>query len=192
MTLHAAKGLEFPVVFIVGLEEGIFPHSRALTDQVELEEERRLAYVGITRAKEKLFLSHAWSRNLYGSKQYNPPSRFLDEIPSELLQREGSIDSGADQGRGGFRPNADQSTGQKIEWTRATIPKYRRDSGTAQDMVGANAGLKVGDDVEHPSFGEGVIINIRGSGETTEAAIEFAKHGTKHLALAWAPLKKIN
>ena len=109
-----------------------------------------------------------------------------------MLQREGSIDSGADEGRGGFRPSADQSTGQKIEWTRATIPKYRRDSGTAQDMVGANAGLKVGDDVEHPSFGEGVIINIRGSGETTEAAIEFAKHGTKHLALAWAPLKKIN
>ncbi|MFM2436120.1 MAG: ATP-dependent helicase PcrA [Actinomycetota bacterium] len=191
MTLHAAKGLEFPVVFIVGMEEGIFPHSRALTDQNELEEERRLAYVGITRAKERLLLSHAWSRNLYGSKQFNPPSRFLDEIPSELLQREGSIDSGADEGRGSYRPRPDQGTGQRIEWTRATIPKYRRDGDAVGDLTGANVGLKVGDDVEHPSFGEGVIINIRGSGESAEATIEFAKHGAKHLALTWAPLKKI-
>ena len=96
MTLHSAKGLEFPVVFIVGVEEGIFPHNRALNDPVELEEERRLAYVGITRAKEQLVLSHAWSRSLYGSTQYNPPSRFLSEIPDELIQREGSVDSGAD------------------------------------------------------------------------------------------------
>lgn len=129
---------------------------------------------------------------MYGSKQYNPPSRFLDEIPSELLQREGSIDSGADEGRGGFRPKADQSTGQKIEWTRETIPKYRRDGDAVGALTGANSGLKVGDDVEHPSFGEGVIISIRGSGESAEAAIAFSAHGTKHLAMAWAPLKKIN
>ena len=192
MTLHSAKGLEFPVVFIVGMEEGIFPHSRALNDQSELEEERRLAYVGITRAKEKLFLSHAWSRNLYGSSQYNPPSRFLDEIPGELLQREGSVDSGADEGRGSYRPRPENSTGKKIEWTRATVPKYRREGEAVGDLTGANSGLKVGDDVEHPSFGEGVIINIRGSGESTEATIEFVNHGKKHLALAWAPLKKIN
>ena len=192
MTLHSAKGLEFPVVFIVGMEEGIFPHSRALNDQSELEEERRLAYVGITRAKEKLFLSHAWSRNLYGSSQYNPPSRFLDEIPGELLQREGSVDSGADEGRGSYRPRSEQNTGKKIEWTRATVPKYRREGEAVGDLTGANSGLKVGDDVEHPSFGEGVIINIRGSGESTEATIEFVNHGKKHLALAWAPLKKIN
>ncbi len=192
MTLHSAKGLEFPVVFIVGMEEGIFPHSRALNDQSELEEERRLAYVGITRAKEKLFLSHAWSRNLYGSSQYNPPSRFLDEIPGELLQREGSVDSGADEGRGSYRPRPEQNTGKKIEWTRATVPKYRREGEAVGDLTGANSGLKVGDDVEHPSFGEGVIINIRGSGESTEATIEFVNHGKKHLALAWAPLKKIN
>ena len=192
MTMHAAKGLEFPVVFIVGMEEGIFPHSRALTDQRELEEERRLAYVGITRAKEKLFLSHAWSRNLYGSTQYNPPSRFLDEIPGELLQREGSVDSGADEGRGSYRPRPEQNTGKKIEWTRATVPKYRRGGDAVGDLTGANSGLKVGDDVEHPSFGEGVIVNIRGSGESAEATIEFANHGKKHLAMAWAPLKKIN
>ena len=192
MTLHSAKGLEFPVVFIVGMEEGIFPHSRALVDQLELEEERRLAYVGITRAKEKLFLSHAWSRNLYGSTQYNPPSRFLDEIPGELLQREGSVDSGADEGRGSYRPRPEQSAEKKIEWTKATIPRYRRSTEVVGDLTGVNAGLKVGDDVEHPSFGEGVITNIRGAGESTEATIEFANHGKKHLALAWAPLKKLN
>ena len=192
MTLHSAKGLEYEAVFIVGMEEGIFPHSRALVDQNELEEERRLAYVGITRAKQKLFLTHAWSRNLYGSSQYNPPSRFLDEIPGELLQREGSTDSGADEGRGSYRPQAENSTGRKIEWTRATIPKYRRSDDAIGDLTGANSGLKIGDDVEHPSFGEGVIINIRGSGESAEATIEFVNHGKKHLSMAWAPLKKIN
>ncbi|MFM8836917.1 MAG: 3'-5' exonuclease, partial [Actinomycetota bacterium] len=192
MTLHAAKGLEFPVVFIVGMEEGIFPHSRALVDQNELEEERRLAYVGITRAKEKLFLTHAWSRNLYGSTQYNPPSRFLDEIPGELLQREGSVDSGAAEGRGGYRPRPEETGAKKIEWTKKSVPKYRRQGEPVGALTGANAGLKVGDDVEHPSFGEGVIVNIRGSGESAEATIEFASHGKKHLALAWAPLKKIN
>ncbi|MGA1318555.1 MAG: 3'-5' exonuclease, partial [Rubrivivax sp.] len=91
MTMHAAKGLEFPVVFIVGVEEGLFPHVRALTDPDELEEERRLAYVGITRAQEKLFLCHAWSRQQFGTTQYNPPSRFLDEIPDELVEHEGNV-----------------------------------------------------------------------------------------------------
>jgi len=192
MTLHSAKGLEFPVVFIVGMEEGIFPHSRALVDQSELEEERRLAYVGITRAKEKLFLTHAWSRNLHGSTQYNPPSRFLDEIPGELLQREGSVDSGADEGRGSYRPRPEENGAKKIEWTKNSVPRYRRQGEPVGDLTGANAGLKVGDDVAHPSFGEGVIVNIRGSGESAEATIEFADHGKKHLALAWAPLRKIN
>ena len=89
MTLHSAKGLEFPVVFLVGAEEGVFPHLRALTEPEELEEERRLAYVGITRARERLYVSHAWSRMLFGSTQYNPPSRFLDEIPEELIEHVG-------------------------------------------------------------------------------------------------------
>ena len=85
MTLHSAKGLEFPVVFLIGLEDGVFPHMRSLGEPRELEEERRLAYVGITRARERLFLSHAWSRMLHGTTQYNPPSRFLDEIPESLV-----------------------------------------------------------------------------------------------------------
>ena len=91
MTLHAAKGLEFPVVFLLGLEDGVFPHVRSLGDETQLEEERRLAYVGITRAREKLFVTHAWCRMLHGTTQYNPPSRFLDEIPEDLLsEAEGS------------------------------------------------------------------------------------------------------
>jgi DNA helicase-2/ATP-dependent DNA helicase PcrA len=94
MTLHAAKGLEFPSVFLVGMEDGVFPHLRALGEPAELEEERRLAYVGITRARERLYLTNAWSRMLYGSSQYNPPSRFLDEIPGELVRHaEGSRDT---------------------------------------------------------------------------------------------------
>ncbi|MDA2968185.1 MAG: UvrD-helicase domain-containing protein, partial [Actinomycetota bacterium] len=91
MTMHAAKGLEYPVVFIVGVEEGLFPHSRALVDANELEEERRLAYVGITRAQERLFLTHAWSRQQFGTTQYNPPSRFLEEIPEELIEHQGNV-----------------------------------------------------------------------------------------------------
>ena len=86
MTLHAAKGLEFPVVFLIGLEDGVFPHLRSIGEPDELEEERRLAYVGITRAQERLYLTHAWSRTLYGGTQYNPPSRFLDEIPARLVE----------------------------------------------------------------------------------------------------------
>ena len=91
MTLHTAKGLEYPVVFLIGAEEGIFPHIRALTEPDELEEERRLAYVGITRARERLYISHAWSRTLFGSTQYNPPSRFAEEIPTELVESIGRI-----------------------------------------------------------------------------------------------------
>jgi DNA helicase-2/ATP-dependent DNA helicase PcrA len=189
MTLHSAKGLEFPVVFIVGVEEGIFPHNRALNDPVELEEERRLAYVGITRAKEQLVLSHAWSRSLYGSTQYNPPSRFLSEIPDELIQREGSVDSGADSERYSFRSHVDRGYAPQQRLNRNNTNVAPASSAQQQD---ANHGFRIGDDIEHPTFGEGVIIEIRGSGEKAEATIRFRLVGTKHLSLAWAPLKKSN
>ena len=104
MTLHSAKGLEFPVVFLVGAEEGVFPHTRALTEPDELEEERRLAYVGITRAQERLYVTHAWSRSLFGSTQYNPPSRFLDEIPGELVESRGNVTGRSSYGRQSLRP----------------------------------------------------------------------------------------
>ena len=117
MTLHSAKGLEYPVVFLIGCEEGIFPHNRALLDPRELEEERRLAYVGITRAREKLHVSHAWQRMLYGQSQYNPPSRFLAEVPAELFDRQGSVDSGSDSAR---------VFGGSGSWRDRDVPEYRR------------------------------------------------------------------
>ncbi|MFM7525929.1 MAG: 3'-5' exonuclease, partial [Actinomycetota bacterium] len=191
MTLHSAKGLEFPSVFIIGLEEGIFPHSRTLLDSTQLEEERRLAYVGITRAERRLYLSHAWSRNLHGSRQYNPPSRFLDEIPGELLDRKGSVDTGADEGRGQLRG----------DWQQTPVPDFRRKGGGVTSR--ASEALRpvvrepkvlhnfaIGDDVVHPVFGEGVIIDLVGAGEKAEATVRFVDRGTKVLALAWAPLTK--
>ena len=209
MTLHSAKGLEFPVVFLAGVEEGIFPHTRALTEPDELEEERRLAYVGITRARDRLFVTHAWTRSLYGSTQYNPPSRFLDEIPGELVESRGNVSGRSSYGRQSLRPRSD--------W--ASPPPYRRRRGedrdrydderteahrervvdaalaasrrpTAQPSDAHDLGLAIGDDVEHPAFGEGVIIDLRGHGESAEATVNFPGIGTKHLALAWAPLRK--
>ena len=204
MTLHSAKGLEYPVVFLVGCEEGIFPHSRALTEPAELEEERRLAYVGLTRARERLFVSHAWHRMLFGQSQYNPPSRFLAEIPVELFDRQGNVDSGADHGRSYGRTPGD--------WHDAELPSYRRrnDDEPEGRTFGARrqeravkapaqprntehlAGLKAGDDVEHAVFGEGVVIEIKGTGDKAEVTVRFRDRGTKHLALAWAPLKKLS
>ena len=191
MTLHSAKGLEFPTVFIIGLEEGIFPHSRTLLDSTQLEEERRLAYVGITRAEQRLYLSHAWSRSLHGSRQYNPPSRFLDEIPAELLDRKGSVDTGADEGRGQMRG----------DWKQTPVPDFRRKSGGVTSRASEalrpvarepklSHNFAIGDDVVHPVFGEGVIIDLDGVGEKAEATVRFVDRGTKVLALAWAPLTK--
>ena len=193
MTLHSAKGLEFPTVFIVGWEEGVFPHSRALLDPTQLEEERRLAYVGITRAERRLYLTHAWSRGLHGSRQYNPPSRFLDEIPVDLLDRKGSVDTGADEGRGHLR--------EQTDWSRTPVPDFRRRGRSVTSSAGealrppsrepnVSHNFSIGDDVVHPVFGEGVIIDLEGIGEKAEATVRFVDKGTKVLALAWAPLTK--
>jgi DNA helicase-2/ATP-dependent DNA helicase PcrA len=225
MTLHSAKGLEFPYVFLVGMEEGIFPHVRAQSDPDEMEEERRLAYVGITRARNKLHVSHAWSRSLFGSTQYNPSSRFLDEIPEELQENKGNVKGRSTYGRQSYRSRDGGSYGGdngrnygRTYGSGNPPPNRRRDSAEDEEAAArteahrervveaalaagrklgpqpTNAqqiGLRVGDDVEHPSFGEGVIINIEGSGEKAEATIRFRDVGTKHLALAWAPLKKL-
>ena len=206
MTLHSAKGLEYPVVFLVGCEEGIFPHNRALTDPAELEEERRLAYVGLTRARERLLVSHAWQRMLFGQSSYNPPSRFLAEVPAELFDRQGNVDSGSDHGRVFGR-----STGGG--WNDGDIPAYKRRNESDDDSFGRTFGsaakerivrapaaprntdhldgLKPGDDVAHAVFGEGVVIEIKGAGEKAEVTVRFRDKGTKHLALAWAPLTKL-
>ena len=219
MTLHSAKGLEFPVVFLVGVEEGVFPHIRALTEPVEMEEERRLAYVGITRAMQRLFMSHAWSRQLFGTTQYNPPSRFFDEIPADLIESKGNVTGRSSYGRQSYRRRDERGYDSAAG---SSPPPYRRGGGASRDADHARQaqdahrervveaalrsgrrvsppepansqelGLRIGDDVQHPAFGEGVIIDIVGQGDKAEATINFAGVGTKHLALAWAPLKKL-
>jgi len=192
MTLHSAKGLEFPVVFIIGLEDGVFPHLRSLGEPDELEEERRLAYVGITRARERLHLSHAWSRMLFGSTQYNPPSRFLDEIPAALVT---SVEGGRRSSRDRDRGSAD-GWGSDREWSRtSTSGRDRIVEAAMRPKVpapsGADAlGLRVGDDVVHAKWGDGVILLIEGSGDKAEAVVNFPEVGEKRLLMAWAPIKK--
>jgi ATP-dependent DNA helicase UvrD/PcrA len=172
MTLHSAKGLEFPVVFLTGLEDGVFPHMRSLGEPDELEEERRLCYVGITRARERLYLCHAWSRMLFGRTDFYPPSRFLSEIPEELVDVLGE-DRPVGGGRSAHR-EAVVSAAIASNAGRARLP-----------------GLRVGDDVGHDTFGEGVVLDVIGEGEKAEAVIRFRDVGEKRLLLAWAPLQKL-
>jgi DNA helicase-2/ATP-dependent DNA helicase PcrA len=182
MTLHTAKGLEYPVVFLTGLEDGVFPHIRSLGEPDELEEERRLCYVGITRAKQRLYLSHAWSRMLYGSTQYNPPSRFLKEIPEHLVR---TVDSGRTSrtfGRGAWR---DEVVASAVSGGRSSSPAPR----AARAPASAPA-LSPGDDVVHGKWGEGVVLEVEGSGDKAEVVVRFPSVGEKRLLLAWAPLKR--
>jgi len=202
MTLHAAKGLEFPAVFLIGLEDGVFPHLRSLTEPEQLEEERRLAYVGITRARQRLYLTHAWSRTLFGGTQYNPPSRFLDEIPDRLVH---SIDgnrraSRGGRGGGGWRAGGSGygyggsgggASGDRIGAGRDRIVETAL-RGRGPTRSGADSlGLKIGDDVRHNTFGEGVILDLSGSGDKTVALVRFRDVGEKQLLLSWAPLEKM-
>ena len=190
MTLHSAKGLEFPVVFLIGLEDGVFPHLRSLGEPDELEEERRLAYVGITRAQERLYLCHAWSRTLFGGTQYNPPSRFLDEIPDG---------AGARHRAAAGEPRRPHLRGRRLGRRPATAIAANRERMVEAALrprgptpSGAEAlGLRLGDDVRHPQFGEGVIIHVEGQGDKAEAVIRFRDVGEKRLLLSWAPLTKL-
>jgi ATP-dependent DNA helicase UvrD/PcrA len=196
MTLHTAKGLEYPVVFLVGAEEGVFPHIRALTEPDELEEERRLAYVGITRARERLYISHAWSRTLFGSTQYNPPSRFVDEIPSELVEAIGErVARGG--GRASYRERErwrrrDDDEGWADHRERVVEAALRAGQRADPKPTGAEAlSLRLGDDVRHATYGEGVIVDIVGQGEKAEARVRFPGLGEKTFLLAWTPLQKV-
>ena len=181
MTLHTAKGLEFPAVFLIGLEDGVFPHLRSLGEPDELEEERRLCYVGITRARERLYLSHAWSRSLFGSTQYNQPSRFLKEIPEQLTE----LVAGSRQRR---------SSGDGGSWGRDRIVENASRPAPATRPVRSTGaerlGIRVGDDVVHGKWGEGVVLEIIGAGDSAEVIVRFPSVGEKRLLLAWSPLKK--
>jgi len=177
MTLHTAKGLEFPVVFLTGMEDGTFPHMRSLADPKELEEERRLAYVGITRARERLHLSRAAVRSAWGAPQYNPPSRFLDEIPAELLQWERELSGAAAVGRRDQRPAVA---------TLAARPGVR--SPGSRPVIA----LSAGDRVTHDSYGLGTVVRTLGEGDKTQAEVDFGGElGVKRFVLRYAPLEKL-
>jgi DNA helicase II / ATP-dependent DNA helicase PcrA len=188
MTLHTAKGLEFPVVFVTGLEDGVFPHMRSLGDSKELEEERRLAYVGITRARERLYVSRAIVRSAWGAPSYNPPSRFLEELPSELVHwnrvdpvtttapGDGYRSSRASQGGFGAAPSL---------LAAANRPGAR--SPGNREVVN----LTAGDRVTHDKFGLGTVVSTSGQGEKAEATIDFGGEGTKRLLLRYAPVEKL-
>jgi DNA helicase-2/ATP-dependent DNA helicase PcrA len=164
MTLHNAKGLEFDVVFMAGMEDGVFPHYRSMTDSAELEEERRLAYVGITRARRRLYLTHAWSRSLFGGSNFNPPSRFLGEIPGEYVR------VAAQEGRGGSGGVPAPGPGPAMREPPA---------------------LSIGDTVEHDKWGEGVVLALQGTGTAAIATISFEGVGDKRVLVGYAPLRKV-
>ncbi|GLH65469.1 DNA helicase PcrA [Parageobacillus sp. G301] len=172
MTLHSAKGLEFPVVFLIGMEEGIFPHSRSLDDEDEMEEERRLAYVGITRAEEELFLTSAQMRTLFGYTNINPVSRFIREIPEELVER----------------------VNKRTSWTSAAAGKQTtvRKIAIASSTGGEAIPWKVGDKVEHKKWGIGTVVSVRGEGDDKELDIAFPSPiGIKRLLAKFAPITKV-
>jgi DNA helicase-2/ATP-dependent DNA helicase PcrA len=209
MTLHAAKGLEYPVVFIIGMEDGVFPHMRSLGDPDQLEEERRLAYVGITRARQRLHLSHARCRMLHGQTQYNPPSRFLEEIPDGLVKEvdagraagshststgwgRGSRRTGGSEDRSWFGPTRTPDDDGDNDGAEPGGMIFGRGTGTrstGSSSTGAHElGLQAGDDVVHSAWGDGVVVSVGGTGDRAEAVVRFTKVGEKRLLLAWAPL----
>jgi DNA helicase-2/ATP-dependent DNA helicase PcrA len=174
MTLHTAKGLEFPTVFLTGMEDGIFPHSRTFDDKDEIEEERRLAYVGLTRAEKRLYISRAEYRSSWGAPNYNPPSRFLSEIPEDLIEWR-------NEGRSTF------TTGSSIRTSRvASAPPPRATGKKSSAMV-----LAVGERVSHDTFGLGTVVAIAGEGDKSEATIDFGDYGQKRLLLRYAPVEKL-
>ncbi len=177
MTLHSAKGLEFPVVFLIGLEEGLFPHVRSIGSDSEIEEERRLCYVGMTRAEERLYLVYAWSRMMFGQTGASRPSRFLEEIPEELVEHAGATRPADRVGRYG------EST-----WGAPSSRDSRRQE---QERAGSPPlDVSSGDSVTHAKWGDGIIVEIEGSGESAVATIRFSDIGTKRVLLAYTPLTK--
>lgn len=189
MTLHSAKGLEFPVVFLIGLEEGVFPHSRSLAEPEEMEEERRLMYVGVTRAEEQLFITNAQMRTLFGRTNLNQPSRFIREIPEELIE-------GMEPRRSGRQSIMNTGSGNTADFAGTTRqPQAQRKAVMRPTMTstgGDEAEWKVGDKAEHGKWGIGTVVSVRGAGEGTELDIAFASPvGIKRLLAKFAPIKQV-
>jgi DNA helicase-2/ATP-dependent DNA helicase PcrA len=178
MTLHTAKGLEFPVVFLTGMEDGVFPHMRSLGDPRELEEERRLAYVGITRARQRLYVTRSVMRSAWGTPAFNPPSRFLEEIPAEVLEWRREEPVGRSPISGGY--------GSSPSTSSAALRLGDRVVGT-----GPVISLAAGERVTHQKFGLGTVVSTSGSGDKAEATIDFGSAGVKRLLLRYAPVEKL-
>ena len=173
MTLHTAKGLEFPVVFVTGMEDGTFPHLRSLGSTTELAEERRLAYVGITRARQRLYLSRAVVRSAWGQPNYNPASRFLDEIPAELIDWRRTESTAV-------RPSSEPAVARLAQRPGVRSPGNR-------EVIHLDAG----DRVTHDTFGLGTVVRVEGSGDRAVAHVEFRDEGIKRLLLRYAPVEKL-
>ncbi|MDO1605215.1 DNA helicase PcrA [Lactobacillus sp. YT155] len=186
MTLHAAKGLEFPVVFLVGMEEGIFPLGRAQADNSELEEERRLAYVGITRAENKLFLTNAHSRMLYGRTQANPPSRFLVEIEDKYLDQESPNAENIS-----FKNQETNYPFSKNKAARTFSGTYVANTATKTTSSAASENWEIGQKVEHKKWGIGTIVKVTGENKNAELDVAFDSQGVKRLLAEFAPIKKV-
>ncbi len=202
MTLHAAKGLEFPVVFLIGMEEGVFPHSRSLFEEAEMEEERRLAYVGITRAEEQLYITNAQMRTLFGRTNINPPSRFIKEIPEDLLESEENKEAvsrptpfgGRGSSFGGSTFGGTSAAGR----ARAASPASqtaRRTTAPSRGLTatgGESLDWMVGDKAEHKKWGVGTVVSVKGDGDSKELDIAFpSPTGIKRLLAKFAPVTKV-
>ena len=187
MTVHAAKGLEFDGVFITGMEEGLFPHENSASDRDGLEEERRLMYVAITRARKRLYLSHSQTRMLHGQTRYNPKSRFFDELPETALKwltpKQGALRAAPSWAASAYAPGAGARNGAD-QAAAASMPAVNRKEPAAH-------GLKVGQQVFHNKFGEGAVLTLEGTGDDARAQINFPRHGTKWLALSVAKLTPV-
>jgi DNA helicase-2/ATP-dependent DNA helicase PcrA len=192
MTLHTAKGLEFPVVFLTGLEDGVFPHQRSVGDEKELEEERRLAYVGLTRAQRRLYLSRAVVRSAWGAPQHNPPSRFLDEVPvdrvdwrrTEAAQTQWASTSASSRylARGGSAYGSGATSRRRTPST----PPLKPTQGSRPVPV-----LAPGDRVLHDTFGMGTVVTVEGQAEKAVASVDFGSLGVKRLLLRYSPVEKV-
>jgi DNA helicase-2/ATP-dependent DNA helicase PcrA len=171
MTLHTAKGLEFPLVFLCGMEDGLFPHQRSIDDLDGLEEERRLCYVGITRAMKQLYISYAEQRRLHGMDSYGTPSRFIDEIPGDLVEEVRPRIQLARPAPGSFRP-------------APAAGRFREP--VAEPLA---PGIRLGARVRHGRFGDGVILNLEGQGPQARVQVNFEQQGAKWLMLSYANLE---
>jgi DNA helicase-2/ATP-dependent DNA helicase PcrA len=183
LTLHAAKGLEFPIVFIVGLDEGLFPHNRSLDDVDAMEEERRLCYVGVTRAMDRLYLLHTFRRTLFGTNDLSVPSRFLTDLPGDLVQ--GELPVSPLERRTWQTPSVSQM---------GSMPGTQSAAGQSRGMAAATrspaARFRVGDTVVHAKFGEGVVIESQVIDDDQEVEVAFPGQGIKKLSVSFAPLTK--